>query len=232
MTLCIAAHADELLGQKIVLCHDRQMGDDYSVSHMARKRADPFAGEVTVLCSGTMDHLDELLQVYRDRNGSTPLSLRHFREELYVGFKEFREGLKRRGQRTTDAHLIVAGFIERVPKIISVNKDGVFEVPSFCAIGSGAPHADTILRFRDSVKQAPLDMVIYFVYEAKKFGELSPHVGKTTILEVLSRTREGVFTIQGFRHELDILEQWFRELGPKDFSAAAGLPPLLPSPSS
>src|SRR5258708_1120686 len=110
MTLCIPAHADGLLGPKIVICSDTKIIDPSWSSNMAHKVDDHFAHGLVAMWSGTLDHVEDALEVYRTRLGRAALTLVDFKEELSVGFCQFEASLKRRGVKgRTDVQLIVAG---------------------------------------------------------------------------------------------------------------------------
>lgn len=62
--------------------------------------------------SGNLDHAMDASEIYRRRLSANALTLGGYKEELYVGFKEFRESLTRRGEKKTDVEFIFAGFVE------------------------------------------------------------------------------------------------------------------------
>src|ERR1700676_1475561 len=109
--------------------------------------------------------------------------------------KEFRAALARRGVKKTDVELIVAGFIENTPRVIYVSQDGVLADPFFRAIGTGWPSADAMLRWRHITEHTHLYDAMYFLYEAKVFGETSPFVGKMTTMLVLEPKPDSSFVV-------------------------------------
>lgn len=114
--------------------------------------------------------------------------------------------------------LIIAGFIGDFPVLCEL-RDGDLEWrTTFSLIGTGAYTAEPAMHARKHIDQTPLYSAIYNVYEAKKIGEASPHVGTFTTLLVLSppvdnsdSTHIDVLTPEGKNH----LEGWFEQFGPK-----------------
>ncbi len=119
---------------------------------------------------GTLEHVQDLASLYKARMAGRTPTLADFKEELWVGLKEFKDTLSRRDIDYADFALLVAGFIERRPKIFCVDYRTVIEVPMFQSIGTGGPSADGMLRWRNPAQHWLLEDVIYFVYEAKRFS--------------------------------------------------------------
>ena len=82
----------------------------------------------------------------------------------------------------------------------------------FCSIGSGATNADSWLHFREQNALMRRDDTIYTLYEAKKFSEISPSVGKKTYIDVIDH--HGKITTLG-EAEMTELEKRYRRYGPK-----------------
>jgi hypothetical protein len=71
-------------------------------------------------------------------------------------------------------------------RLINVDQHGISETPFFAAIGTGADSALSMLRWRRTNSDTSMNSAIYCAYEAKRFGEVSPHVGKFTYIHVIS----------------------------------------------
>lgn len=179
MTLCIAAHAmnHRDITNQIVFCCDALIGDSASTTEDATKW-NFIQDRVVAMYSGTKDHADDAIDIYTSRLKASPLTKADCKEQIYVGFKEFKERLKLRGVKRTDLELIIAGFIEGEPRIFYASAHGVQGIHEFVAIGSGALVADAMLRLRKPSSRMDSSQIMYFVYEAKKLGEASPHVGQ------------------------------------------------------
>jgi hypothetical protein len=193
MTLCIAAHSHLGGVPRIVLCCDSLIGDQYGVSEAAFKCDLEFAHGLAALWAGTVEQVEDALPIFRARFREKLPRLDDCKEELFVGMKELKATLARRGLRRTDVQLVVAGFIEGTPRIIYVGADGVSGEPSYRTIGTGWPSADAILRWRHYTKHEFLHNAMYLVYEAKRFGETSPFVGKMTTMFVLEPKEDSFF---------------------------------------
>ena len=196
VTLCIAAYS----GSDIVLCFDRQIGDDASTSESAFKCFHPLGRfNLCALWAGNLDHVEDILGACIDYLGPQELTLENYKEEIWKAYNKGKKRLAKRGIKKTDVQLLVCGFVSRMPKIVFVSSDYVDTHPAFMAIGSGAQVADAMLRWRNPTEHTPIEEAIYYVYEAKRMGEMSPHVGKETHISVLSHEmgRCDLFTISG-----------------------------------
>ena len=214
MTLCIAAHTNLRGHPRIALCFDSLIGNEYGVSEAVYKCDREFAQGLVALWAGTLDQVQDALPVFRARFAARPPRLADCKEELWVGMKEFRAALGRRGVKRTDVQLIVAGFVEGSPRIICVEQDGVRAEPSYSVIGTGWPSADAMLRWRRLTKYTHLYDALYFLLEAKKFAETSPFVGKMTTMHALEPAQDNSFVGQtvsdkGMEFMHDRLNQFF-----------------------
>lgn len=140
MTLCIAAHAHEAGARRIVLCSDTQIGDDYSTSQTTFKHVLDFSYGLVALWAGPLDHAEDLLDTYKRRLVNR-LTLETYKEELAVGFMEFRESLMRRGEKRTGTELLVAGFVNGKPKVIHVGQTGRVSTHPFFPVSESGPTA-------------------------------------------------------------------------------------------
>jgi hypothetical protein len=234
MTVCIAAHALWKGQERLVLGCDWQVGDDYSTWESPDKFELSLGEHLCALCSGQLEDCQDLMTIYKRRLGSRELNLPDLKEEMVVGMKEFKSDLSRTGRRSkTDAQLLVTGFVEGVATILFIEEKSVSRVP-FGVIGTGAGPADAILRWRMAKESfdpfSSLHDVVYCVYEAKRFGELSPHVGKR-ITEIIvvgpSGTGHLNISITGPDH-IEFLAGEFGKYGPQPLPKDRGQFPNFP----
>jgi 20S proteasome alpha/beta subunit len=60
-----------------------------------------------------------------------------------------------------------------------------YDIPGFCAIGSGSAGADYMMTYRALSPALPLRLALYYVLEGKYYGELASGVGDRTDLYIL-----------------------------------------------
>jgi hypothetical protein len=224
MTLCIAALANDRSEPKIVLCSDQLLGNEYQKTETEFKSDIGFSETLAAMFSGPWEDYMNLKRILMRRVNAVTLDLGNYREVLSEGWKEFDAIF--RENKETDVQCVVAGFLECEPVIIRVEKEGVGRVPFCAAIGIGGYHADTLLSWRKITQFTNLEWVLYYAYEAKKFGELcSGDVGERTIMEVLSLDVEGKFQIDLVRESgFEILEGWFKRFRPQPMTHLDRLP--------
>jgi hypothetical protein len=118
----------------------------------------------------------------------------------------FRSSIYEVAQITLECELIVCGFDkEQNARLFHVDSLGnVSEHQHFLAIGTGSSNALAMLYHRQQYEFFPKERTIYHVYEAKKFGELAPGVGRQTEVFALSAEEFLVVVRPGFE-ELDRL---------------------------
>ncbi|MGB8412460.1 MAG: hypothetical protein WCE23_06505 [Candidatus Binatus sp.] len=85
-----------------------------------------------------------------------------------------------------ECELILGGFVDEESYLFVVDGEGgVSYEDDFAAIGSGADLATAVLRFRKQYSVRNLAETIYRLYEAKKFAQMEPNVGRRTFIDVL-----------------------------------------------
>lgn len=88
---------------------------------------------------------------------------------------------------------LVAGFdAEGVGRVFSVQTPGIsdrHDIPGFHAIGSGLYGAMYMMYYREIGPSTPLTEALYYVYEAKAFGELASGVGYGTDMFIMRKDR-------------------------------------------
>ena len=216
MTLCLAAIANGENNPSVVICSDMRIGDEYQSVDTEVKSDIGFSDTLAALYSGTWEDCANLKRVLLRTVRAKELTLDNYRGVLAEGWKEF-DAISR-GMQTGEsgAQCIIAGFIEGQPRIIRVQKDGVDTFPFYASIGIGAYHADTILCWRKITQYSSLEQVLYFLYEAKKFGGLCRDVGPGTLMYILRLSKQDTFDVDIVMGEgLSAMEGWFRDLGPK-----------------
>jgi hypothetical protein len=217
MTLCMAAIADLHSGNpRVVLCSDMLLGDEYQKIETEAKSDVGFSDTIAALYSGPWEHTMNLKRVLTRRVRATPLTLDNYRGVLQEGWEEFDQIPRGQHDAQTDAECIVAGFIEGEARIIRVKKDGVDTFPYHTVAGIGGYHADTILCWRKLTQYDSVERVLYYLYEAKRFGELCGDVGRGTIMEVLSLDQNGELQVDLVMGTgLTRMAKWFAMFGPR-----------------
>lgn len=145
--------------------------------------------------------------------GQVRLPERHF-DEIMTGVRSIDLG----------CDVILAGFIGDDPFLLSIDRYGmVYREESFAAIGSGASNAQASLFRRAYRGYMPLDEAAYYIYEAKKFSEVSPGVGPSTTMAVIGKSPQS----SGFsrwKHAdpfcMARLENEYKQFGPQPYIAS------------
>ena len=221
MTVCIAAKANWAMNEHIVLCSDWQVGDDSSMWEAPVKFEQHFGLSLTSLLAGSLEDASDLTRLYQERLGSRSMKLLELKEELHAGMNAFKKSLKRRGRDNSDVQLLIAGYVEGSATILYVDRNTVMEPAPYCAIGAGGPNAEAMLKWRLAHEPRDpffdLSNVVYYVYEAKRFAEVSPHVGKRiTEMIILQQSAEGHLKMDFLAPPtLDYLGEQYKQYGPQ-----------------
>ncbi|HYL77868.1 MAG TPA: hypothetical protein VEU96_26890, partial [Bryobacteraceae bacterium] len=123
-------------------------------------------------------------------------------------------------QDEVKVELLIVALIEGQFRILSLDEHGPRDHPYFGAIGTGQDSAMSSLRWRSPTDFTDMHAAIYFAYEAKRMGEVSPYVGKLrTYINVLKPVDDygilcGVVTGDGIVE----LGKAFRLFGPQSFN--------------
>ena len=138
--------------------------------------------------------------------------LKFGRDKLPEGI--FRDSVVEISKMSLRADFILAGFINESPMLIETDKDGGVHIKEyFTAIGEGALLATAALLQRGHSDTNTLNNTIYCVYEAKRYAEKVPTVGKyTTIAIVGTDGKRTSISNEG----LEFLATQFKEYGPKN----------------
>jgi hypothetical protein len=207
-----------------VLCCDWMVSDGVSNSESENKLDQYFSPGFVSLASGPLEEYKDLQGLYRFRFGDKHVDPRTMKEALYLGVREFKEILAKRGKsQEFISEILVCGFsVDKKPLILHVSTHGVTEIPGFAAIGSGGNFAEAALRWRQHTQPvnwfANLHDVVYRVYEGKRLAECADGVGELTTLAIMSpgSFAEELFTLKfaGFSW-LDFLSERFKQYGPQ-----------------
>lgn len=202
-----------------------RLGDDYHGIETMTKSDIEFSDTLAALYSGPWEDCLNLKRVLLRSVRATQLTLDNYREVLSHAWKEFDAIFRGHEQPETDTQCIVAGFIEGEPRIIRIQKGGVDTFPFYAAIGIGAYHADTILCWRGITQHNSLEQILYFLYEARKFGGLCKDVGGTNIMQILTLDAENMLQVDiVLGSGLNVLEGWFQKLGPQKVGYDISIP--------
>jgi hypothetical protein len=123
--------------------------------------------------------------------------------------------------------MIIAGFIGDRPILFQLRDNELDIVTNFSLVGSGAYAAEMALHARKQTANTSLNQALYNVYEAKKIGETSPHVGAKTRMLVLHPPDQGSrrLTVQLVTPTGEnALDELFRKYGPKPMDRWPDLP--------
>jgi 20S proteasome alpha/beta subunit len=191
---------------------------------------------VQITDSNLLDVLREPLQKFKRK-----IAAAYVGRKLGLSYQEFLDhGLAWFGQDAFDKYrrdiednplgveMAIAGFIDEDPFIAELRNGEIERVTNFSLIGTGAYTAEPALHAREQNPNTPLPEALYSVYEAKQIAETSPYVGKETRMYVLRPSDPGSeklrVSVLG-NIGLELLEQRFKEYGPRP------LPPVLTLPS-
>jgi len=124
-------------------------------------------------------------------------------------------------RHSSDAELIVCGFLRGSPRIFKVSQDTVWYCDDFAVIGTGTAIGESSLYFRSQSPITDFETTVYQVYEAKRLAENAPGVGKKTILLALRPGAPvGVLSAIGFQEIGKLLEQF----APRGIAASDSFP--------
>ena len=187
MTVCIALINLEKREPRIIVCADTLLDGVSTSAHDIK--VELLGWTFFAMMSGDdWKMATELAKRIRERIRSqgAPSKL----EVLYRTVKDATAGFKSSpfcGDATVD--LIVGGFIGREPILMTTGfykkepyTDSVHEI---AVVGSGAQIAESFLRVRGyNANTVSWRVGAYFAYEAKKYSENAPSVGKQTCFDV------------------------------------------------
>ncbi len=225
MSVCIATAVYDKGQHKFVLCSDQLLGDDYQTIETEFKIDVGFSDTLASLYAGKWEDARELKRLLMKHANSEALTLDNCIALLTEGQKDFKKWLKRLAKKDSDAQCVIAGFVEKEPRIFQIDASVVESLPYFAAIGIGAYHAHTILSWRKMNQFVNLERALYCAYEAKKFAQLCKDVGQETLIEVISLAENGSLRIEHMRYSLiKTLDQWFASYGPQSVPYNLSLP--------
>lgn len=132
-----------------------------------------------------------------------------------------------------ECEIIVAGFVDKKhPALYSYDDQNEMQLSDhFVAIGSGAWIAKAALYQRRCRETAPLEEVLYCVYEAKKLSEIAPGVGRATNIGVTawgSSITERMLPLTNEPKAIKVLDNYYRQFCFRQFKGGK-LDLLIPS---
>jgi hypothetical protein len=229
MTLCIAVGCRELLDTglepRVVCCFDRQVGSDYEKSETEYKFR--LIGHQTALMfSGPLIPTKDLLSSYAEafEPDDVELTRDNYKDLLWEPMRKFIEQNDARSgyQDSVDVSLLSINWFGNAFRILTIDSHGIHDHAYFGAIGTGADSATSMLRWRRPSNMTNLHAGLYFAYEAKRLGEVSPHVGVHTHMNIISPfvsaggITSKIISSQGVQE----LENLFKRCGPQEFDWA------------
>lgn len=111
-----------------------------------------------------------------------------------------------------DCQLLLVSLRTDLHALFTVDTDGaVFEEENFAAIGSGASNAIAWLHFRKQQQYLATNVTILHVWEAKKFSDNAPGVGRETNLVWIDKE----LNLYQSKPNLNFNNHW-RKFGPRD----------------
>jgi len=187
VTLCIAEKCQHAGEPQVVCCFDAQVGDDYSASESAYKFKQ-LSNQAVAMYSGPLILAGDLISDYEDALRDEALTRQAYRDRLWVPMKSHLDKMEKSAEflpGQDQPQLLIVLILEKEFRLVTVDEHGISESPFFAAIGSGSDSAIAMLRWRRADALTPMNTAIYYAYEAKRLGEVSPHVGKFTYVRIV-----------------------------------------------
>lgn len=241
VTLCLAATCVDdsrgVLEPCVVACADQRLESEWVGADVAFKSTVLAPGWMA-MGAGPVDQIFRIVSSFQNSLLGKRLTLLNIQEELESAAKRHLKSWRAhlRSLKINDewnCELIVGGFALAnrgllMPKLFIVNQHHrTKEVPGFVSTGSGYWAAEIAFkqRFQNNRLNAGDDTLtvrqaLYYLYEAKRFGESAPGVGKATHLWVLTPDASRFVSQAG----LDLLNDWYESFGLKPFDKTLGLP--------
>lgn len=219
MTLCIAVKCrTPLFGPYVVCCFDSQVGNEYEATESEQKWH-ALSPTACAMFSGPLMPARDLIQNYtKALKRAKALKAVSYTALFWQPMQDFVDANQNKDYlESTDAQLLVVALVEGTFRILTIDANGIREAPYFAAIGTGGDSATAMLRWRKPTNRTPLNAVIYYAYEAKKFGEVSPHVGKRTYINILSTRQKGLLDRSYKQEDFSELDEKFDRLGPQPY---------------
>jgi 20S proteasome alpha/beta subunit len=218
VTLCIAVKCREFLyGPRVVCCFDAQVGNDYESSESEYKFTE-LSKDVSAMYSGPLVAAKDLLTSYEQKLARAKFTVSNYRDVLWKPMQVFADANAKRAsyqQEDADVKLLLIAVVEGGFRLLTVDSNGIREHSYHAAIGTGEDSATAMLRWRKPTDTTDLQAAIYFAYEAKRIGEVSPHVGKHTFINVLCPKHGLRRPIE--EKEIEEVKEAFNRFGPQPF---------------
>jgi 20S proteasome alpha/beta subunit len=112
------------------------------------------------------------------------------------------------------AEFVVCGFADQDAIICKTTQTGAVTIrENFAVCGEGETLATSVLFHRTQTNVSPFGETLYAVYEAKKYAERVPSVGRYTVLTAIQPTGRTLILV---RKGQEWLESLYSKYGPKD----------------
>jgi hypothetical protein len=230
MTLCIAAKCQQDGEPHVVCCFDAQVGSDYESSESEYKWRQ-LAPQVAVMFSGTLTASKDLLKIYEQDLSGVELTIRNYKDVLWKPMEAFCDETRDKTYlEEIGVKFLFVIAIDKEFRLVSINEHGPRDHDYYAAIGTGDDSATAMLRLRRPSHRTDIYAALYFVYEAKRIGEVSPHVGKLTHLNRLWIGPNGIDGGVLTSTDVGELDEAFKHFGPQPFDWSWGLTSPLTKP--
>jgi 20S proteasome alpha/beta subunit len=198
-----AGFIESPIGKKILQLHPNwkimiagnDIGPAYPIIDRAQKKLEPITAPTinqvadAVQQAYNEEQAKEAEQIFLTARGFTMAKFVNEGKQLLTEADFIRIGSEIEGAQF-QLSLLVTGFDDHGAAHIFVlyggtNKGFIRIYKEFCAIGSGETNATFLMNFRELKPDMPIRRTLYYVLEAKYYGELAPSVGLDTDLYVL-----------------------------------------------
>lgn len=218
MTLCIAVRFSEDIHTGVVCCFDSQVGNEYESTDGVLKWS-WIGSSACAMYAGPVVAAEELLSCYHSHlRSSTRLTIENYRDVLWEPMEAFQERAEQRNFcEASTVELLVSAYVDGDVKLMSLSSDGMRDCAFYGSVGTGSNSADAILQWRRLKGGLPLRDAVYYAYEAKRFGEVSPYVGEDTGIIVFQSGSLGMQTYFITPESMASLDFDFKRFGPQPF---------------
>ena len=170
--------------------------------------------------SGPLTLAHDLVAEYEKKLKRAKLRVENYRDVLWKPMEAFVDANEKRTflQGSSDVSLLVVALVDHSFRVITIDSHGIAEHPYFGAIGTGQDSALALLRWRKPDRWTDVQAALYFAYEAKRLGEVSPHVGSQyTHMCVLWPDEGNILEKIVTSRDKSELEEAFKRFGPQPF---------------
>jgi len=226
MTLCIAVKCQDMGEQRVVCCFDAQVGNDEYGTETEQKWHQ-LTPSICAMYAGRWDLARDVIKIYKSKLKRSKITTQNYRSVLRKPMDSF--FVDDSFEPDGDVDLLAVARVDGDLRIVQINRRSITVERDFYAVGTGAPSATALLKWRKVSPRTDLNAALYFAYEAKRIGEVSPFVGKImTYLYVLNVKSTPIIEQILTTHEVTQLAEAFKRFGPQEFDYAWRLSPAAP----